>query len=187
MPTCLISCLWLCLAQMYMFVCMFYAPMPMSMLSHACVLGFLFFHVFMLTSTCLDVHSHAYMHISMLICVDRCIYMLRLMCSTCFMPSSMCLRALRHVYVLRPRPCLSCHVLLQPFCSFYRIFCVCFGLMVRTRSRPYGLCHRSYTKAQIKGFGSFLFACLCLLVSMLYARLSLSSSTLCHVLRPSQD
>ena len=26
--------------------------------------------------------------------------------------------------------------------------------MVRTRSRPYGLCHRPYTKAYIKGFGS---------------------------------
>ena len=93
-------------------VCMFYAPMPMSMPSHVCMLGFVFFHTFMLTSTCLDVHSHAYMHISMLICVDRCVYMLRSRFSTCFMPSSMCLCASRHVYVLRPRPCLSCHVLL---------------------------------------------------------------------------
>ena len=39
--------------------------------------------------------------------------------------------------------------------------------MVRTRSRPYGLCHRPYTKAHINGFGSPLFACLCLLASML--------------------
>ena len=69
---------------------------------------------------CLSLHSpiplclnlHAYMCISMLICVDWCVYMLRSMFSTCFMPSSMCLRASRHVYVLRPRPCLSCHVLL---------------------------------------------------------------------------
>ena len=37
-------------------------------------------------------------------------------------------------------------------CSFYHIF-LCFGLMVRTQSRPYGLCHRLYTKAHIKGFG----------------------------------
>ena len=39
--------------------------------SHACLLGFVFFHAFMLTSTCLDVLLHANMHISMLICVDR--------------------------------------------------------------------------------------------------------------------
>ena len=145
-----------------MFVCMFYAPMPMSMPSHACMLGFVFFHAFMLTSICLDVHLHAYMHISMLICVDRCVYMLRLMFCTCFMPSSMCLRVSCYVYVLRPRPFLSYHVLLYPFCSFYCIF-LSFGLMVRTRSRPYGLCHHPYTKVHIKGFGSFLFACLCLL------------------------
>ena len=47
--------------------------------------------------------------------------------------------------------------------------------MVRTRSRPYGLCHRPHTKAHIKGFGSPLFACLCLLAFTLYACVSLSS------------
>ena len=67
---------------------------------------------FMLTHTCLDVLLHTYMHISMLICVDWCVCMLRSMFSICFMPSSMCLRASCLVYVLRPRPCLSCHVLL---------------------------------------------------------------------------
>ena len=87
------------------FVCMFYAPMPMSMPSHACMLGFVFSYAFMHTSTCLDVHSHAHMPIFMLICVDWCVYMLRSMFSTCFMPSSMCLHASRHLYVLRPRPC----------------------------------------------------------------------------------
>ena len=91
---------------------MFYAPMPISMPSHACMLGFAFSHDFMFISTCLDVYPYAYMHISMLICVDRYVYMLRSMFSTCFMPSSMCLRASCYVYVLRPRPCLSCHVLL---------------------------------------------------------------------------
>ena len=80
--------------------------------SRVCMLGFVSIHAFMLTSTCLDVHSHAYMHISMLICVDRCVYMLRSMFSTCFMPSSICLHASHHVYVLRPRRCLSYHVLL---------------------------------------------------------------------------
>ena len=86
----LVRCFWPC----------FYAYMSRFMFSHA----------FMLTSTCLDVHFHAYMHISMLICVDRCVYILRSLFSTFFMPSSMCLRASCHVYV--PRLCLSCHVLL---------------------------------------------------------------------------
>ena len=95
-----------------MFVWMFYAPMPISMSSHACMLGFVFFLAFMLTFTCLYVHLHAYMHISILIFVDRCVYMLRSMFSTCFMPSSICLCASCLVYVPRPRPCLSCHVLL---------------------------------------------------------------------------
>ena len=40
------------------------------------------------------------------------------MFSTCFMLSSMCLCAPCHVCVLRPRLCLSCHVLLYPFCRF---------------------------------------------------------------------
>ena len=95
-----------------MSVCMFYAPMRMSMPSHACMLGFVFFHAFMLTSTSLDVHLHAYMHIPMLIHVDQCVYMLKSMFSTCFIPSSMCLCAPCHVCVPRPRLCLSCHVLL---------------------------------------------------------------------------
>ena len=63
---------------------------------------------------------------------------------------------------------------------------LCLGLMVRTRFRPYGLCHRPYTKAHIKEFGSFLLACLCLLVSMLYACVSLSRYRLCHALCPMQ-
>ena len=37
--------------------------------------------------------------------------------------------------------------------SLYLSF-LCFCLMVRTRSRPYGLCHRPYTLAHIKWFGS---------------------------------
>ena len=102
------------------------------------------------------------------------------------MPSSMCLCALCHVCVLKPRPCLSCHVLLQPFCSFYHIF-LCFGLLVRTRSRPYRLCRRPNTEADIKGFGSPYFQVYaCLLASMLYACVNLSCSRLCHAWGPPQ-
>ena len=94
------------------------------------------------------------------------------MFSTCFMLSSMCLCAPCHVCVPRPRLCLSCHVLLLPFCRFVFLswvlaFCLsflCFGLSVRTQSRPYGLCHRLCPLAHIKWFGSSLSACLCLLV-----------------------
>jgi len=89
--------------------------MSRSMLSHARMLGFVFFHAFMLTSTCLDVHSHAYMHIPMLICVDQCVYMLRSMFSTCFMPSFMCLGL-----------DLFCHAICycSPFVPFITFSCV---------------------------------------------------------------
>ena len=96
-------------------------------------------------------------------------YVLGFVFSTCFMPSSRCLHASHFVYALRPRPCLSCHVLLQPFSSFCHIF-LCFVLMVRTRSRPCSFCHHPYTKVHIKGFGS----------PYLHVYVSLSSSKLCH-------
>ena len=59
-----------------------------------------------------------------------------------------------------------------------------FGLLVWTRSRPYGLCHCPYTLAHIKGFGSPLFAYLCLLAFILYTRVNLYCSRLCHVWHP---
>ena len=62
-------------------------------------------------------------------------------------------------------PCVIVAIL-----SLYLSF-LCFGLMVRIRSRPYDLCHRPYTLAHIKGFGSpdfHVYACLLLcLISML--------------------
>ena len=51
---------------------------------------------------------------------------------------------------------------------------LCFGLLVRTRSRPYGLCHRPYTLAHIKGFGSLVwhvYACLHLCFMLVLASL----------------
>ena len=48
---------------------------------------------------------------------------------------------------------------------------LCFGHVVRTRSRPCDLCHRPYTLAHIKGFGSLvcmsMLACFYTLSSML--------------------
>ena len=53
--------------------------------------------------------------------------------------------------------------------------------MVRTWSRPYGLCHRLHTKAHIKGFGSPIFhvyACLLLCFMLVLASLILDFATL---------
>ena len=130
--------------RIYVFISMLYG----KILVFTCLYAWI--HV--LTCLCARL-LHAYMLISMLICVDRCVYMLRSMFSICFMPSSMCLGL-----------DLVCHAMCycSIFIPFYRIF-LCFGLMVRTRSRAYGLCHHPYTKAHIKGFGSsylHVYACL---------------------------
>ena len=65
MLTCLILCLQLCLAQIYMFVCMFYAPMPMS-------------HMFVCLALCssmlLCLHPHAQMYFYMPTCIFPCLY-----------------------------------------------------------------------------------------------------------------
>ena len=115
-------------------------------------------------STCLRAHFYAYMSKA----IFSHAYVIGSMFSTCFMLSSMCLCASHLVYVLRPCAILAlvCHAMcyFSPFIPFCRIF-LCFGLMVRTRSRPYGLCHCPYTKAHIKGFGSsylHVYACLLL-------------------------
>ena len=67
MPICLISCLWLCLAQIYMLVCMFYAPMLMSyaftcLYAWICVLPCFYAYIHMLrcTFTCPHAYFHAY-------------------------------------------------------------------------------------------------------------------------------
>ena len=57
------------------------------------------------------------------------------------------------------------------------LFCLsflCFGLLVRTRSRRYGLCHCPYTLAHIKGFGSpYLHVYTCLLLCFMIVLASL--------------
>ena len=120
----------------YVFISMLYGQILVFTCLYAwiCVLPCLYAYILMLrcTFTCLHAYFHAYMcrsvllhaQIDVLFMLYAIIYVL-----VCF----------THVYVVKPRPCLSCHVLLQPFCSFYHIF-LCFGLMVRTRSRPYVLC-----------------------------------------------
>ena len=80
------------------------------------MLGFAFSHAFMFISTCLDVYLHVYMHASMPICLDLCFHMLVCLGLLLYMlyaislVRSICLLASYHVYVFRPRFCLSCHV-----------------------------------------------------------------------------
>ena len=53
--------------------------------------------------------------------------------------------------------------------------------MVKTRSRPYDLCHHPYTKVHIKGFGSYylhVYACLLLCFMLVLASLILGFSML---------
>ena len=88
-------------------MCLFPCYMVRSLSSHAYMLGFMFFHVYMLS-------SYVYMHVSMPMPISMlphaCVF--GSMLSTCFMLFSMCLCALCHVHEPRPRLCLSCHVLL---------------------------------------------------------------------------
>ena len=136
------------------------------------MLGFMFFHVYVLGFTCSHTLPCLYVQIYVFTLLGTMLYAI-FHVLVCSMP---CLCA-------QAQTCLSCHVLLQPFCSIYRIF-LCFGLLVRTLSRPYGLCHRPYTLAHIKGFESPNFSCMCLLASMFYACVSLSCSRLCHICCP---
>ena len=135
----LIPCLWLCFAWIYVLICFLPCFMLRSAYVHAYMLGFMFFHVYLLALTCstciaMPMPRSIYFQavacsdlgFHMLICLDLCSYMLVCLdlCTTCFMPSSMCLCAPCHVCVLRPRLCLSCHVLLYPFCRFNFLSCV---------------------------------------------------------------
>ena len=131
--------------------------MSRSMFSHACMLGFVFFHAFMLASTCLDVHLHAYMHISI-------IYML-----ACFTP---CLCAQAQTLFVMPCVIVALLFLLSHFLMFWPN---CQDLIQTLWSLS-----SSIHQGPHKRVGSPLFACQCLLASMLYAYISLSSSRLCH-------
>ena len=76
MFTCLYDVVGYALLGSLSFMCLFPFFMVRSVSSHACMLGFTFFHAFMLAFTCLDVHLHAYMHISLPIRLDLCSHML---------------------------------------------------------------------------------------------------------------
>ena len=116
---------------------------------------------------------YVYMHVSMPICLYLCFHMLVCLDLCLYM-----LYAIFHVLVCSmPCLCASALAMFVMSCAIVALLSLClsflcFCLMVGTRSRPYGLCHCPYTLAHIKGFGSSLFACLCLLAFMLYACVS---------------
>ena len=177
MLTRLILCLWLCLAQIYMFVCMFYAPMPMSMLvtclyAWVCVLPCLYVYIYMLRciSTCLHTHFHAYMcrlvclhaQIDVLYMIYAIIYVL-----VCFTPL-FCAQA-QTLFVM---PCAIVALLL--LLSHFLVYWPNRQDLIQTLwSLSLSIHQGPHQRVWI-----ILFACLCLLASMLYAYASLSFQAL---------
>ena len=123
------------------------------------MLDIIFFFHALLRSTCLHACFYAYMSRSMF-------------SHAWVLGSMLCLLyAMFHVLVLS-MPCLCAQtqaMFVMPcaivaLLSLYLSF-LYFGLLVQTRSRPYGLHHRPQTLAYIKGFGSpnlHIYACLLL-------------------------
>ena len=90
--------------------------------------------------------------------------------------SMSCLCTPCHACVPRPRLVFHTMCYCSPFVPFIAFSCV-LAFLVRTRSRPYGLCHHPYTLVHIKVFGSPVFhVCACLLLCFM---LVLASLVLC--------
>ena len=153
-------------AYIYVFTCLY---------AWICVLSCFYLHIHMLTCTftCL----HAYIRTSM--CrsmfstfLDRCS-----LHTLCYLSCACALHAVFACINLGYVVMLCAIVTLLSLCLSF----TCFGLMVRTQSRPYGLCHFPYTKAHIKGFGSpqfHVYACLLLCFMLVLASLVLGFATL---------
>ena len=110
----------------------------------------------------------------MLTCLFPCLYVPYILCH---LP---CACALHAMFVCLGLD-LVCHAMCycSSFVPFTLLSCV-FGLTVRTRSRPYGLCHRPYAEAHIKGFGSpyfHVYACLLLCFMLVLASLVIGCAT----------
>ena len=186
MFTCLFNVIGYDFAWIYAFMRFLSCFMLRSASVHVYVLGFMFYNVYVLGF----MFYHVYvLNFYMFTCIFQClciqIYFFACLCAWIYVLYM--LFTFFHVLVCSmPYSCAQTQALFVMPCAIvalllHHLSFLCFGLMVRTRSRPYGLCHRPCTKAHIKGFGSSLFACLCSLASMLHACVSLSSSKLCHV------
>ena len=163
MLTCLCDVVGFALLGFMCFMSLFPRYMVRLLSSQAYMLGSLFFHVYVLSF---------YMFTCMFLCLYVQIYVFTCLCAWIYVLYM--LYAIFHVLV-RSILCLCAQIqamfvmpcAIVALLSLYLSF-LCFGLLVWTRSRPYGLCHYPYTLAHIKGFGSFLFcmsmlACFCAL------------------------
>ena len=117
MPTCLISCLQLCLAQIYMFVCMSNASCLYPCIhARICVLPYLYDHIHMLRCT----STYLYVQIYASVCFGVWIFL-----ASCLVPSPMldlCAQMLYAMFMCLGLD-LACHVmcycsLFVPFISF---------------------------------------------------------------------
>ena len=158
MLTCLYDVVSYALLGFTCFMCLFSCYVVRSLSSHAYMLGFMYFHVYVLSF---------YMSTCMFLCLYVQIYVFTCLCTWIYVLYT--LYVIFHVLVCS-MPCLCTQIqamFVMP-CAIVALLLIClsflcFDLMVRTRSRPCGLCHHPYTKAHIKGFGSpFLpiYACL---------------------------
>ena len=120
MLTCLISCLRLCFARIYVFVCFSPCFMLISASVHAYMLGFSFLYVYVLAFTC----SHTFctclclnLHFYMLVCLDLCS-----LHALCYLP---CAYALHAMFVCLGLE-LFCHSMCycSPFCCIIFLSCV---------------------------------------------------------------
>ena len=137
----IVCCCQLCLTWIYVsyvFISMLYG----QILVFTCLYAWI--HVLpCLCAKFLYVYMHVSMHIClylsfhMLVCLIYALYMFHVIFHV-LVHSMPCSRA--QTQAMFVMPCAIVALL-----SFYLSF-LCFGLMVRTRSRPYGLCHRPYQR-----------------------------------------
>ena len=106
MLTCLYDVVGYALIGFMCFMCLFPCYMVISLSSHAYMLGFMFFQVYVLSF---------HMFTCTFLCLYAQIYVFTCLCAWIYV---LCmLYVIFHMFVCS-KPCSSCHVLLQPFCSF---------------------------------------------------------------------
>ena len=130
---------------------------------------------------------HVDVYVSMPTCLDLCFHMLYTVFHV-LMRSMPCLCTQTQAMFVMPCAIVALLFLLSHFF-------LCFGLMVRTRSRLYGHCHHPYTKAHIKRvriipicmsmLACFYVLCLCqpLLFQALLCLAPSAGLTLCGYIR----
>ena len=147
----LVWCYWLWYAWIYVSMCLFPWYMVRSLSSHACMLGFVFFQAFILTSICLDLYPY------MLICLD--------LHALCYMPwvsmlcSSFCSRMMLGLHA---------HMLVWCYwiCLAWIYVSMCLFLCYMVRSLSSRACMLGSMFFHVYMLGFYMFTCmfLCLYV-----------------------